>query len=233
MRLRSALILGAAILVIAAGGVLWWLYASREALIKQAIERYGPDFTGVSVTVKSVKLEPVDGIGAITRLEVGNPAGFTAQRALTLGEIRLAVDPRTLTSDVVRIKEISLEAPYITYERTARGDNLSAIQRHIESRLPKRSASDSKATGPGRKFIVDHLQVRNARVSYGGAVTVDMPDLHLRDLGKKTNGASAAQIADEVWKEITRMAVSRAPAALEGLRDRAKEAVDGVRGIFK
>jgi uncharacterized protein involved in outer membrane biogenesis len=188
----------------------------------------------VSVKVKAVKLEPIEGRGAISGLEIGNPSGFSAARALTLGEMRLAVDPATLTSDVVRIREILLEAPNITYERGTQGDNLSAIQKHIESQLPKsKPGAASKGVTPERKFIVDHVQVRGAKVNYGGAVTVGMPDLHLRDLGKKTNGATAAQIADEIWKELTRMAVNRAPAALEGLRDKAKDAVERARGLFK
>src|SRR5260221_4590356 len=86
MRAGTAVLIGGAVLLLAVGGTLWWLYASREALIKHAIERYGPDLTGVSVKVKSVKLEPVEGLGAIGGLEIGNPPGFSAPRALTLGE---------------------------------------------------------------------------------------------------------------------------------------------------
>src|SRR5258706_10979600 len=135
MRVRTVLLAGSALLLLAAGGTLWWLYASREALIKHAIERYGPDLTGVSVKVKSVKLEPVEGLGAIGGLEIGNPPRFSAPRALTLREMRLAVDPAPPTSDVGHIKEISLIAPSITYKRGANGDNLSAIHKNNESHL--------------------------------------------------------------------------------------------------
>jgi len=234
MRVRTVILAVAALAVIALAGGAWRLYASRDALIKRAIEHFGPELTGVTVTVKRVKLEPVEGRGAISGLEIGNPRGFSGANALTLGEMRLAVDPATLTSDVVRIREISLEAPNITYERGAQGDNLSAIQKRIESQLPKsKGSAGGKDASPQRKFIVDHVQVRGAKVNYGGAVTVGMPDLHLRDLGKKTNGATAAQLADEIWREVTRMAMNRAPAALEGLRDKAKDAVDRARGLFK
>jgi hypothetical protein len=235
MRARTAILLVLAIVLLAVGGGVWWLYTSRDALIKRAIERYGPQVTGVAVKVKEVKLEPLDGRGTISGFELGNPQGFGSPRALTLGQIRLAVDPATLTSDVVHVKEISLEAPSITYERGAQGDNLSAIQKHIQSQLPKsRGAGEAKKEdAPQRKFIVDHVQVRKARVSYGGAVAVDLPDLHLRDLGKKRGGATAAEIADEVWTEVTRTAVARAPAAIEALRDKAKDAADRVRGLFK
>jgi hypothetical protein len=235
MRVRTALLVFLALVIVVVIAGAWWLYSSRDALIKRAIEHYGPQVTGVAVKVRTVKLEPLDGRGAISGVEIGNPPGFSAPHALTLGEVRLAVDPRTLTSDVVHVNEISLEAPAIVYERGASGDNLSAIQKHIQSQLPKsRGGAAAKSEGaPERKFIVDHVQVRKARVSYGGAVAVDMPDLHLRDLGKKRGGATAAEIADEVWTELTRTAVARAPAAIEQLRDKAKGVEERLRGIFK
>jgi hypothetical protein len=75
--------------------------------------------------------------------------------------------------------------------------------------------------------------VRKARVSYGGAVDVEVPDLQLRDLGKKAGGATAAEITREIWTAVTRQAVAAAPGALRGLEDRAKDAVDKLRGLFK
>jgi hypothetical protein len=224
MRVRTAVLLLVALLVLAAGGGLWWLYASRDALIKRAIEHFGPDVTGVSVRVNAVKFEPTDGRGAITGLEVGNPPGFSSSNALTLGEIRLAVDPATLTSDVVRIKELVIDSPNITYERGSKGDNLTTIQKHIESRLPKsRGGEGSKSSdAPQRKFIVDRVVVKNGKVNYGKAVSLGTPDIELRDLGKKSNGATAAELVDEIWGQMTRAAMNRAPAAVEGLRDRIK-----------
>src|SRR5258706_3342476 len=124
MRVRTVLLAGSALLLLAAGGTLWWLYASREALIKHAIERYGPDLTGVSVKVKSVKLEPVEGLGAIGGLEIRNPPGFTPPHAVTLGEVRLAGGPSTLTSARVHIKVVSPIPPSLTHEPGPNGENL-------------------------------------------------------------------------------------------------------------
>jgi hypothetical protein len=236
MRARTFILLALGVVLIVVGAGVWWLYTSREALIKRAIEHYGPQLTGTAVKVRQVKLEPIDGRGAISGLEVGNPPGFSAARALAVGEMRLAVDPGTITSAVVHVKEISLEAPTITYERGAQGDNLSAIQKHIKSELPKseaRGGASSSKDAPQRKFIVDHVQVRNAKVSYGGAVTIDLGDVHLRDLGKKKGGATAAELTDEVWSELSRIAISRAPAAIQELREKAKGATDKLRGLFK
>src|SRR5690242_14621485 len=149
MKIRNAVLILVALVVLGLGGALWWLYASRDALIKRAIERYGPEVTGVSVKVGGVKLEPLDGSGAIRSLEIGNPPGYKAPHALSLGEMRLAVEPASLASDVVHVKELSLEAPSITYERGPGGDNLTAIQKHIESYLPKSTPGKAEAKKPG------------------------------------------------------------------------------------
>ncbi|HEX4929049.1 MAG TPA: hypothetical protein VFV74_13690 [Burkholderiales bacterium] len=234
MGIPRTLLVGAAIVVVAIVGALWWVYASRDSLVKQAIERFGPAITGVSVAVASVELEPLDGRGAIKGLALGNPPGFTAPHSLSLGEVRLALEPASIASRVVHIREIALESPRITYERTASGDNLSAIQKHIEAQLPKSSpAKAESAPGPERRFIVDRVQVHGARMSYGGTLDVGLPDLQLRDLGKKKGGATAAEITQEVWTALTRQALAAAPGAVRGLEEKAKGAVDKLRGLFK
>lgn len=236
MRIPRALLWSVAAVVVAAAGALWWVYASRDALIKRAIESFGPELTGVTVKVASVKLEPFDGSGEIHGLEIGNPKGFKAPHALSLGEMRLAVEPSTIASSVVHVKEISLEAPSITYEQGPGGDNLSAIQKHIESYLPGPAAGKggkAEKAAQERRFIIDRLEVRKARVSYGGALAVELPDLQLRDLGGKSGGASAAEITREVWAAVTRQVAAAAPGALRGLEDKAKGAMDKLRGLFR
>jgi hypothetical protein len=69
-------------------------------------------------------------------------------------------------------------------------------------------------------------------VSYGGSLDVDVPDLTLRDLGKKSGGATAAQITQEVWTAVTRQAIASAPAALRNIEEKAKGAVDKLRGLL-
>jgi len=230
VKLRTIVLIGAAAVVLAAAGALWWVYASRDALVKQAIERFGPEITGVSVTVKRVKLEPTQGKGAIYGLEVGNPAGYGAPRAFTLGEMRLAIDFSTVTSEVIHIKEIVIDAPVITYERGPGGNNLEAIQRNIESKTGAPKKADSS---PGKKFVIDNLYVRNAKAQFGETLSLPVPDLHLRDVGKQSNGASAGEIVKQVWGSLAGSATNLSSRALEGVKGGAKSAVEGVRGLFK
>ena len=232
MRLRTAVLIGAAGVVLAAAGV-WWVYASRDALVKRAIEGFGPQLTGVTVKVKQVRLEPIDGTGSITGLEVGNPPGYKSARALALGEMRLAIDYSTLTSNVIRLKEISLQGPVITYEAGTGGDNLTAIQKHIDAEVARLSGPASPDRASGRKFIVDHIYVRDASVRFGDTLALSMPNVHLRDVGKKSNGASAGEVVRAVWGSIASGATGVASRASGAVREGAKSLFEGARGAFK
>jgi hypothetical protein len=233
VRLRTVVLIGAAGVTLAALGGLWWLYASRDALVKRAIEGFGPQLTGVTVKVKRVRLEPIDGAGSVSGLEVGNPPGYKSARALMLGEMRLAIDYSTLTSNVIRVKEIALEGPVITYETGAGGDNLTAIQKHIDAEVAKLAGPASPDRTSGRKFIVDHIYVRDASVRFGDTLALSMPDVHLRDIGKKSNGASAGEVVKAVWGSIASGATSLAARAGGALRDGTRSVIEGARGLFK
>jgi len=226
-------LIGSAAVVLAAAGGAWWLYASRDALIRHAIEGFGPQLTGVSVKVRRVKLEPAEGKGTISGLEIGNPAGYSAPRALTLGEMRLAIDYSTLTSSVIRVKEISLQGPVITYEPGAGGDNLTAIQRHIDAQVAKLAGGKSADAGSGRKFIIDNIYVRDAQVQFGGTLALPMPNVHLRDVGKRSNGASAGEVVKAVWGSVAGGATSVASRAGGAVKAGAKTVIDGARSLFR
>jgi hypothetical protein len=217
------------VLVAAAGA--WWLYASRDALVKRAIEGLGPQLTGVSVKVRRVKLEPAEGRGTIAGLEVGNPAGYRSPRALVLDEMRLVIDYSTLASNVVRVKEVRIQGPVLTYEPGPGGDNLTAIQKHIDAQVAKYGGGGQSS--PGRKFIIDNIYVRDAKVRLGDALALPAPNVHLRDVGKRSNGASAGEVAKAVWGSVAGGATNVASRAGGAVKAGASSVIEGARGLFK
>jgi hypothetical protein len=133
---------------------------------------------------------------------------------------------------VIRVKEIALQGPVITYETGAGGDNLTAIQKHIEAEVAKLGpGSPDKASS--RKFIVDHIYVRDASVRFGDTLALSMPNVHLRDVGKKSNGASAGEVVKAVWGSIAGGATSLAARAGGALREGTRGVIEGARSLFK
>lgn len=232
-----------AILLALAGGAAYLAVHYLDFLVKMALERYGPDVTGVKVDVGEVRISPRDGLGTIRALELGNAKGFSAPRAARFGEIRVAIDPATLTEPVVVIRELVLDAPQITYERSGRASNLDAIQASIQGYAKKAAGAEVASGEPRsarRRFIIERLAIRGARVTMtnpalrGQGITFDLPDVQLREVGRRENGVTASEAADIVARALQQRIAQKLITNIELLRRGGVEgAVDALRGLLK
>lgn len=226
MKTRHKVLSAFLVVALLAIGGAWWLLFSLDGLVKQAIERWGPEITGVPVKVASVRIEVAEGRGVIRGLVVGNPKGFQAPQALSLSEMRLTLDPASVAKDVVVIRELVLAAPEVAYERGQGSDNMTVIQRNVDAWVAKVAGAPKQGAGPGKKFIIESLRIQGGKARLGTTLSLPMPDLHLRDVGKKTGGASAGEVVKQVWGAMLR--------SVTGLAGRAGSAIkDGWNRLFK
>lgn len=239
--------------LLAVGGGAWWLYKERDTLIADAIRTYGPEILGVSVKLGGAKTDVANQSLALRGLVIGNPSGFGTPHALSLGTVSLKLDIASLTRDVILINEISVIKPDIAYEHKSGGSNLDVIQRNAESYVARKTAEfgggkgdkkDAKDKGPGKKFIIEHIYVKDAKANVsaeilkGKAMSVPIADLHLTDIGKKSNGATAGeatkQIIGAITASVTKAASSLLSVDIEGLKKKGAEAVGGaIKGLLK
>jgi hypothetical protein len=233
MKTRNVAIAVVLVLAVAAGGGAWWFLQSLDGLVKRAIHRWGPEITGVSVKVDSVKIEVAAGKGAIRGLVIGNPRGYEAPHALKVGELSLTLDAASLTRDVIVLKELTIASPDVVYERGPGGDNLSVIQKNVDAWVAKNAGPKQADAGPGKKFVIENLYLRNGRARFGTTASAAVPDLHLRDVGKKTNGATAGEIVKQVWGALARSVTSLAARALGAVKDGAKAVGESVQKLFR
>jgi len=237
-------LIGLVVLALLAAAGVYWAYNRIDVIAHWAIEHYGPDIAGVSVKVKDVELSPTDGRGSLKGVEIGSPKGFGAPRAARLGEVRVALDPHTVTEQLVVIHEIAIVSPEIAYEKSAGGTNLEAIQKNIEGYLQRTgSPTDAQPAGPqapGRRYVIEKLSIRGARITMsnpalkGQGITFSLPDIHLRDLGRRPNGITAGQAANIVMNALIARIAQRTLTHIELLRKGGREgAIDALRGLIK
>jgi hypothetical protein len=240
---KRALVVIAVLLALAGAG-LWYFLQSLDHLVKAAIERYGPAIAGVAVTVDSVRLSARDGRGTLRGVEIGNPAGFTAPRALRLDEITVAVDPASLAADVVVIHDILVQAPQVTYEARGGTTNLEAIQRNIEAAVQRTGEAKSggkTAGGAGeRRYRIGRVTLRGARVTLRspvpgtGDIEIALPDVEVRDLGAREGGVTAAQAARAVNAALISRIAQKLLTNIDLLRrGGAQGALDALRGLIR
>ena len=231
-----------AVLIVVAAGIAFWAWNSLDLLVRVALEHYGPQVTGVSVSVGTIQLSASDGKGVLRDLELGSPAGFSAPHAAHVGEMQVTLDPGSLRQAVVRIHDIEVEAATITYERSEHGTNIAAIRGHIEDYIAAKaqSAQDEPAqarTGH-RKFIVERLRIAHAHVTMtetalrGQGITFDLPDVELSGLGEREGGLTASEIGQRVAAALEAAIARKVLSSIELLRKGGLPgAIDALKGL--
>jgi hypothetical protein len=218
--MKRALFGIAVLALVAAIGVGVWLYLSLDWVVKRALEAYVPDIIGAEVTVAEVKLAPASGAGVISGLVIGNPRGFKTPTAATVGTVDVAVDPATVTKDVILVRRIAVASPAITYEAGRSGSNFDVLKRNVEKSLGK---SDPKARRGETRLIVESLTIRGGTVSYvpeipvrGATITYALPDIQLTNIGKRQGGVTPGELSKIVLDTvIARMAQAMGRRAVE------------------
>ena len=211
---------------------------SLGPIVKKTVNSVGPRITGTRVELADAKVSPLTGGGTLTGLFVGNPEGWTGDKALYLGTVRASIQPASLLGDHVLVNEVFVDGPEFVYEQSLLGSNIGALLKQIETntgggtRPPK---ADPTEPGEPMKFAVKSFRLQNARmtlIAAGRTVTVQLPPLTITDLGVAEGGITADQVAVRVLKQVlAQMAAVAAvelknigAAALEGGSKGAKEA---------
>jgi len=236
--------------VVGAVGVFVFVLSSLDGLIKDAVETHGSRITKAKVTLASVDIDLTSGRGALRGLTIGNPEGFETPNAFELGAISITIDTSTVADDTVVIKEIVIEGPVITYELGADGSNIDAIQRNVDEFMAQfgGGGSSESSGGEGPKLVIEDLYIRGGAVNVsasflgGKSLGSDLPDIHLEDIGREGDGATPAEVAEQVIAAITAGTTSAisglgleemmgsAGEMLEGVAAGAGEMLEGVTG---
>jgi hypothetical protein len=213
-------------------------------LIEQGVEEHGPPLTGTEVSLGGASVSIFDGAGELTDLRVGNPEGYSDERAFDLGRIAIQIDPKSLASDVVRIRSLVVDGPKLLAEFDPAGkNNLKTILNHVKAAAGG-GAKQGSAGGGGKKMIIDEFRFENAEAralapSLKLDKTLKLPPVVLKNLGAKQGGAAAADIANQILRPIVDATVAAATkeyvAAQRGkLEDKARDkAGDELKKLFK
>jgi hypothetical protein len=228
------------VIVVAVVGVAIGIYVALrnlDAIVAAAIEKYGTAMTGTAVRVGGVAIDIRSGRGTIRGLTIGNPSGFESEHAFRLGEITLDLDAGSLRDrNPVRIEEILIRAPEVTYEINASGrSNLQVIQDNLKRYAGGGSEAGAPAedTGGATRLAIDRFVFEEGRVNArtaavgGKDASLALPELRMADLGGK-RGATGAEIGKSVLSAYTQRVLKTVAASqLDRVIDRKLGGAEG------
>ncbi len=214
-------------------------------IIKTATETYGPQITKTEVKLNDVSISVFSGSIKLDQFLLGNPKGFSAPSAIECETIKVSLLTDSLAKETIIIEEIYIDGPVISYEKKGNTDNFKTIVNNIKKTVAgekketkKESAAQPSETGSEKKIQINNFIVKNGKINLTGSllksfgdsgVGMNLPDIHLKDIGKekKTTPAEAfAVILGAMTKDVGGTVVEIGKTLTKQLG----KAVEGVTG---
>ena len=255
---------GAIVVIVAV--VIFVGLSNLGPIVKQAVNTYGPKITKTELHVADVGVSILSAEAKIKDFFLGNPEGFKTPSAVKVGAVLVNIEEKSLAGNPIIIDRIEVKSPEITYEKRGNTDNFQSILNNVKkataSGKSSTTASEDKKAGKKliiRDFIVSDGKVNVALEMYGlgeKEISVPLPEIHLKDIGKEKDGASAAEVSKQIFAalhaKITSGAVTdeinqqlkayganldslgkKAAKQVEGVPQKAKELGEKVKGLLK
>jgi uncharacterized SAM-binding protein YcdF (DUF218 family) len=215
------------------------------SIVRTGVNRYAPSITQTPVRLEGARLSPLSGSGTLTGLFIGNPSGWSGDKAFYFGKIHVKVVPSSIFSDCVVLSEVTIDSPDFVYETRVISSNVGDLLKNIQGTSSGKSGSDRPVDKQGKplKFIVKHFSLTNGRVTLGfgpTALTLPMPPVTLEDIGTREGGISPADLTLAVMRSVTGGIVSATTNAAGKIGstmgaaagNSAKSASDALKGLF-
>ncbi|MGD8491967.1 MAG: hypothetical protein PVH44_00095 [Desulfobacterales bacterium] len=223
-------------------------------LVKMAVNTYGPKITDTELRVDDVGLSLFSAEAKLKKFFLGNPKGFKSPSAMTVGSIFVDVDQGSITKNPIIINRIEVVEPEITYEKRGKSDNFQSILSNVQKNVPQKGSAKKETAkeGPGKQLIINDFIVKKGKVNLAVAmaagtlgeqeIKVDLPDIHLKDIGREKGGASAAEVTKEIVAAL--YGKIQSPAVMGALTEKlkslggapakaAEEALKGAAGVVE
>ena len=197
-----------------------------DSLVEMAIESVGTDVTKTPVTVDGVTIELTDGRGEIQGISVKNPAGYTTENAIHLGQILLEIEPASIADDVIVIKQLTVNGAALTAEHKGLADiNLQQIYDNITADSGKTPKDPAPTTArPDVRFMLEKVSFTNMSLDLlsteFGERQLSMDDIQLSNLGDRQTGLTAEELANVLLTPVVDAARKKVN---NELRNEAKE----------
>jgi len=194
-----------------------------DGAIKRGVETAGPKLTKTDVKLSLVSISLFSGSGKMKGLVIGNPEGFKSPSAIQVGTAGLDLQPRSIFSDKVIIRSIVVEGPEITFESDLKSVNLKKLLNNLEEATGGSEKNPAAPKQPeakaGKKLEVDDFLIKGGKIHVvvpvlNQSTTVNLPEIHLQDLGKGSDGITAAELSKRILEVVVQKAEEQASGVI-------------------
>jgi uncharacterized protein involved in outer membrane biogenesis len=209
--MKKWILIGCGVVVVIVIAVVIMVASNLGPMIQTAVNTYAPDITKTKVSLGEVGISIFSAKAEIKDFFLGNPKGFSSPYAMQVGSVFVDVDEKSIAGDTIIIDRIEVVAPDINYEKSGKADNFRTILKNVKKSVGSEKKAATKQSGKkdsGKKMVIRNFVVKDGTVNLttallaGQTISANLPDIHLKGIGEKKGGASAAEAFDEVFKAL-------------------------------
>jgi hypothetical protein len=187
------------------------VYLSLDSIVKKTVEVEGTQQLHVTTSLDSVSLGLTKGTVDLKGFALGSPAGFTAPRMMSVGELNVnSGGLSNLRSKPVHIISIDIENPVLVVEQQGEKLNFKAMMDSLPSSPDTKSAPASQSEPT--KYVIDSLAVNGSDVQMDVGIAslkkhfdVKLPSFSMKNLGNEDGKMQGVAIKDVVTAVLTQM----------------------------
>lgn len=175
----------------------------RDPLAKFLVGRIGSSQLGVKVQVDKIETSLTRGSLRVRKFSVGNPAGYSDNDAVALGELYVRINIRSLFTKKIVVEEVNVQGLKIGCEVSGLGINFLDIYEHYKKKNPPKEKK-KKEEKPAPQVVIRHLAIKDSAVSVAVSVgAAQVPSLHIKldremkDIGEKNDKGAFEELAGE------------------------------------
>lgn len=220
------------LLLVVAGG-LFYLGSNLNGIVAGVIETQGSKVVGTSVRVSGVDIRLTEAAAGLSGLRIANPPEFSGN-AMELGNFSVKLDASSLTKETIVVNNVTVDGARINVVQAASGNNLQTLLANMQSESAGEASSSDASS---KKIIIDEFTLSGASASVSipqldQTREVALPLIVVKNIGRSTNGATAAQVARQILKPVIDKAIASATAG--AIKEAAGEKINNaVGGLLK
>lgn len=213
------------------------------SIITGGVRSVAPQILKVPVELDGASARLLRGKVGIRGLAIGNPQGFKTDFAFKLATFDLAMSVPSVFTDRIRIDEVLIDGPEISYELSLHGSNLGALMKALEPDGAAAGGQPAAGEKPRtqKRVEIGLVRVTNAKIKLSGtalqgnALTLPLPTVELKDIGKDKDGSTVADALSRVLTAVVSSVGTTVAGAAGGLTAGAEAvgsvAVKGVEAV--
>lgn len=219
----TKLLVAFVVLVSVVVGGLYLVLGNLPKVVRSEIEAQGSRALGVAVRIRDAQKQGEDPEPMIklTGVTIANPSGFVGDVAIAIQDVWIRYDSRpNQPAGRITVREVIADGIVVNYVGETGANNLETLQRNAIA-TARDGAKRREQETP--KLFVDSFSSRAGKLNVTHkavttALNVAMPPVGTGSIGRRENGAVAAEVAQRllgaIVAEATRSTVAEVQNAL-------------------